>query len=205
MENDTAPKLLRARRKHSQIFVAVVVCLIAFAAPLLPMDSLSRMVMVVLGYALCIICVFGRSYASLFIGGRKNDEVVRQGPFSVVRNPLYVFSFLGTVGVGLMSGMFSLTFLLGAAFCFYYPLVVAREEEFLLHKFGDTYKEYQAEVPRWFPRLSQYSEPEQIETTPRLVRKTMRDAAMFFLPYPCFLLLAYLHASNVLPTLLRLP
>jgi hypothetical protein len=95
--------------------------------------------------------------------------------------------------------------LLCGAFALYYPLVVAKEEAFLSHKFGEPYDRYRQEVPRWLPRLSQWHEPEHVDAMPRFIRRTMCDAAVFFLPLPCFLLIRFLQAQLVLPTWLTLP
>jgi protein-S-isoprenylcysteine O-methyltransferase Ste14 len=45
------------------------------------------------GIVLIVICILGRTWASLYIGGRKIDELVTVGPYSTMRNPLYFFPF----------------------------------------------------------------------------------------------------------------
>lgn len=50
-----------------------------------------------LGLIAIMICIFGRASCSLYIGGRKKQEIVSNGPYSLCRNPLYVFSFIGAV------------------------------------------------------------------------------------------------------------
>src|SRR5690349_15131041 len=49
------------------------------------------------GMILIFICVCGRTWCSLYIGGRKISELVAVGPYSISRNPLYVFSIIGAV------------------------------------------------------------------------------------------------------------
>jgi len=49
------------------------------------------------GALLVIAGVLGRFWAILYIGGRKNREVVITGPHSVCRHPLYLFSTLATL------------------------------------------------------------------------------------------------------------
>src|SRR5882757_8547660 len=44
------------------------------------------------GVVLIVLCVMGRTWASLYIAGRKGEKLVSDGPYSVCRNPLYLFS-----------------------------------------------------------------------------------------------------------------
>ena len=54
-----------------------------------------------IGYALIGVGAVGRMWCGVYIAGRKNKELCQDGPYSLCRNPLYVFSFIGTVGVAL--------------------------------------------------------------------------------------------------------
>jgi protein-S-isoprenylcysteine O-methyltransferase Ste14 len=204
MTETAFPKLLKARRRHSRIFVACMVVLLLVSEPRPLMHDAMRALMLLVGYFLVIAGAMGRAYCSAYIGGRKNDIVVRQGPFSVVRNPLYVFSFLATVGIGLQSGMLTVLVLLVAAFMLYYPMVVAKEENFLHHKFGAAYTAYMRDVPRWIPNFKLWSEPEMVETQPKFLRKTLMDASIFFLAMPAFAIIEALHLRHILPIWLTL-
>lgn len=204
-ETSANPKLLKARQKHSRIFAIVLVLVLFVSQPMLAKGGFLRETMLWIGYMLVIIGTFGRVFCSAFIGGRKNDEVVRVGVFSIVRNPLYVFSFIAMLGIGLQSGMFLVLALLVTAFVLYYPLVVAKEEAFLEHKFGEPYTKYMAEVPRWLPNLMLWNEPEQMDAKPKFIRHTIQDAVIFFLPMPLFAIISALQASGVLPIWLTLP
>ena len=53
------------------------------------------------GVALIGVAILGRTWSSLYIGGRKNSVLVQYGPYSLMRNPLYTFSFIGALGIGL--------------------------------------------------------------------------------------------------------
>jgi protein-S-isoprenylcysteine O-methyltransferase Ste14 len=200
-----APKLLKARQSHSRLFAVPVVLLVLISQPWLTAGVFPRECMLWLGYALVIIGALGRVYSSAYIGGRKNDEVINIGPFSVVRNPLYVFSFLAVAGIGLESGMIWLFVLLTGAYIWYYPAVVAKEEAFLEHKFGDAYRAYMQSVPRWIPNLKLWNEPTHIDAQPKFIRKTLLDALVFFLPMPGFAILTALHAHHILPVWITLP
>ena len=52
------------------------------------------------GLALIVICILGRTWCTLYIGGRKKRELINKGPYSVVRNPLYFFTTIGAAGIG---------------------------------------------------------------------------------------------------------
>jgi len=203
--NIAIPKLLKARQLHSRIFAVLAVALVLVSEPAFRETPMLHMVMRWTGYILVIIGAFGRIYCSAFIGGRKNDEVVRSGPFSIVRNPLYVFSFLAVVGIGLESEMFSFLALLVGVFVLYYPLVVIREEAFLKDRFGAAYETYLKEVPRWIPKFSLWSEPTQLDSMPKFIRRTAMDAAIFFLPLPCFIFITMAHAFHYVPVWVALP
>ncbi len=207
MTDDAAPrpKLLKARQLHSRIFAVAAVVAICCIAPELPVHSFARHMMLWLGYALVILGAFGRVYCSTFIGGRKNKRVIRSGPFSVVRNPLYVFSFIATAGIGLQSGMLSLTALLLVAYIIYYPFVVRKEEAYLRHKFDESYEVYLREVPRWIPNFKLWNEPIETECRPKNIRDTMWDAAVFFLAFPAFTVIGMLQLQGILPVWLTLP
>jgi len=198
------PKLLKERQLHSRIFVGFAILLLLVSRPE-QRGVWFNQTSIWFGYMLVIIGAFGRVYCSTFIGGRKNDVVVREGPFSIVRNPLYVFSFIAVVGIGIESKMLSILTALVAVFALYYPRVVAKEEAFLKHKFGDTYDAYLREVPRWWPNFSLWSEPEQVDAKPVFLRKTAMDAAIFFLPLPCFVIIGKLQGAQILPVWLTLP
>lgn len=205
MTETTRPKLLKARQLHSRLFTVAAIFLLLTTRPELPVHSALRQLMLWSGYVMVIFGAFGRVYCSAFIGGVKNKRVIRLGPFSVVRNPLYVFSFIATVGIGLQSGMISLALFLALIYIAYYPLVVRKEEAYLRDKFDESYSEYLREVPRWIPNFTLWNEPIETTCRPKNMRDTMRDAAAFFVPLPAFILIAHLQAIELLPVWLILP
>jgi protein-S-isoprenylcysteine O-methyltransferase Ste14 len=76
---------------------------------------------------------------------------VAVGPYRAVRNPMYVGGWLTLVGVALFvrsSGILALSLTaLTAAHVF----VILYEEPTLAGKFGASYEQYRATVPRWIP------------------------------------------------------
>lgn len=92
-------------------------------------------------------------------GGVGGTFLVISGPFAHVRNPLYVGNILMYLGLGIMS-MSLFPYLQIVALLFFvmqYQFIVGEEEEFLKTKFGSDFKKYLENVPRFFPRISKYT------------------------------------------------
>lgn len=85
-------------------------------------------------------------------------NLITDGPFGYVRNPLYVGNILMYVGCGIMSNALPPWLTLGALvwFVLQYHLIVSREEEHLRTAFGEEYDRYCTNVPRIIPRLTPY-------------------------------------------------
>lgn len=198
--------LLRKERRRLTRRVALALgFILLFVAPSGALPAIVSDLFFWLGYAAVIACVLGRAAAALYVGGRKNDRLVAEGPFSVVRNPLYVSSFLGAVGVGFATGMACVTLGLAIIFALYHRRVVAGEEAFLTATFGEDYRAYAARVPRWWPNLSLWRSPETVSAQPYFVLKTIGDSSWFLAAPPAFWLIGALQHAGFLPVLLRVP
>jgi protein-S-isoprenylcysteine O-methyltransferase Ste14 len=158
-----------------------------------------------IGGGLIFICISGRTWCSLYIGGRKNYELVTVGPYSVSRNPLYVFSIIGAIGIGAQFGAVSVAILGGVCAWLVHILVVRQEERLLLAEHGEAYARYLAEVPRFFPRFSLWRDLETLEVRPRAFTRTFADACMFLSAIPVAGALDLLHHLGLLRVFFRLP
>jgi hypothetical protein len=78
--------------------------------------------------------------------------LINDGPFALVRNPLYLGNIVLWVGFAVTARVVWLApvaaVLLGAE----YHAIVRWEERLLEARLGDTYRQYRARVPRWLPR-----------------------------------------------------
>ncbi len=86
-------------------------------------------------------------------------ELVAQGLYNYVRNPMYVSAILMVLGTGIWTGaasVFVYGFLLAPCYHFF---VRYFEEPRLQSKFGAAYADYCAGVPRWWPRLTHAHQP----------------------------------------------
>jgi protein-S-isoprenylcysteine O-methyltransferase Ste14 len=155
------------------------------------------------GRLLIAVCIVGRCWCTLYIGGRKIAELVRIGPYSMMRNPLYTMSFIGAAGVGAQTGslVMAVLFLLVAWVVF--RLVVAREEKFLIARFGEPYLDYLRTVPRFLPNIGLWNSPEWLEVRPDRVVLTFVDGLWFLAAIPLAEGLEWLQTAGVVPVLLR--
>jgi protein-S-isoprenylcysteine O-methyltransferase Ste14 len=203
----TSPKEMSRFQQRRRIALAGVIILILFA--LLTVRSAWNENWIHeyiedFGIGAIVLAILGRMWCTLYIGGRKSAEIVRLGPYSMSRNPLYVFSTLGAAGIGMLTG--SLTVALALAVVCYaaFRFVIAAEEGYLENVFGETYSAYKREVPRFFPKLSLYKEAEVLSVKASMLYKTFFDGLVFFVSYPLLEFVEYLQVTHILPVLLRL-
>jgi len=157
------------------------------------------------GIVLIVLCILGRTWASLYIGGRKIEEFVQTGPYSVTRNPLYFFSFLGAAGVGAQVGSVTLALICAALAYAVFYVVVRQEEQVLAARYGEAYRKYLATVPRFIPKPSLWHDEPTLTIRPPRVLMTFADALVFLLAVPAAEFFEHLQEIGMIPVLLRLP
>jgi protein-S-isoprenylcysteine O-methyltransferase Ste14 len=88
---------------------------------------------------------------------RKNKQLTTTGPYSYVKNPLYIGTLLITLGYSAMA-MNPWIMVAGFVwfFIYYAPYKKKQENEKLVGSFGDAWKVYDRAVPDYLPRLTPY-------------------------------------------------
>jgi protein-S-isoprenylcysteine O-methyltransferase Ste14 len=157
------------------------------------------------GLFLILVCIGGRTWCALWIAGRKVRELVDTGPYSISRNPLYLFSIVGVVGAGAQFGSLSAAIVGGAAVARILFKRTLVEEQRMLTWHGEVYQSYMARVPRFWPRPSLWRGGDFRVVKTRGVILTFLDGCFFLTSMPIAGLLHYLHSHGDLPTLLLLP
>jgi protein-S-isoprenylcysteine O-methyltransferase Ste14 len=94
----------------------------------------------------------GKRIPRKYRNGRR-PHVVVTGPYSFVRNPLYIGNIAAMMGLCLISELLWFMPIVFAYFSLLYSLVVRYEEYKLSILFGNEYEVYCQEVPRWIPRF----------------------------------------------------
>jgi protein-S-isoprenylcysteine O-methyltransferase Ste14 len=90
----------------------------------------------------------------------KADSLNTTGPYSVVRNPLYLGNFFVYAAPVIFMREWSCGIIFVLAFAIYYERIVFAEEAFLKNKFGKEYMEWAAKTPAFVPKLSGWARPD---------------------------------------------
>ncbi len=98
----------------------------------------------------------------------KNDKLTTSGPYGLVRNPLYLGTFLIAIGFAFMLNLnlpimvsLIIKILFLASLVYVYTSTVKNEEGMLLKRFGKNFQDYCNNVPAIIPRLTPYTEGEK--------------------------------------------
>ena len=111
------------------------------------------------GTALCLFGEFWRIWGCGHL--RKNQAVITSGPYSRVRNPLYLGTLLNLLGFCMAAGHPVIVYILLpigiAIFAFYYvPKKERVESDRMRKRFGAEFDAYHDAVPGYLPRLTRW-------------------------------------------------
>jgi protein-S-isoprenylcysteine O-methyltransferase Ste14 len=84
------------------------------------------------------------------------DQLNTVGAYSIVRHPLYLANTLIWLGCSLLSGTWYLPVIVVLLSFIYHERIAAREEAFLLQRFGDRFRAWAGKVPAMIPSFSAY-------------------------------------------------
>ncbi len=197
--------LAKSRLVVSRIFGVVILLFLLFTGHSFSQEAVIDLLFEVSGLFLLAICTFGRLWALMYISGNKRRELITEGPYSMTRNPLYVFSLIGGIGIGLASENLLILALIIIFYLLYYPFTILAEEEKLAKKFGQVYKEYKKRTPRFFPKLSLYKEPELYQVKASSFARNFLSGTWFIWIFILMHFVEKLQDSGLLPVLLRIP
>jgi protein-S-isoprenylcysteine O-methyltransferase Ste14 len=123
----------------------------AFGTPWLRQGGGPDLLLEGIGWLLFLAGAILRMWAILHIGGRKGRIILDQGPYALLRHPLYVGSFFIALSMALF--LDSLVLLAAALLTAiaYHLHVIPREEGRLVDRFGAPYLAYCRATPRYLP------------------------------------------------------
>ncbi|WP_421362387.1 methyltransferase family protein [Agrobacterium rosae] len=196
---------LQRKRQFALVAGSVVVGATLFAIKPVYDNTLYDFSLEVLGVLFILIGLGIRLWCTLYIGGRKNAELLSDGPYSLCRNPLYVGSILAAFGIGLQTEMLTFALLCGVVCWMIFYVVVKREERYLLVEFGVPYREYLEKNPRFLPRFSSYKEEmKERSFRPGLLWNTLRDGLVLFVAIPVTEGIEIVHKFGIVDAIFQL-
>ena len=90
-----------------------------------------------------------RRHRTTTLPTRPAAALVRDGPFTFTRNPMYLSLGISYAGLALMmDSLWGLLLLIPVVLAVNFYVIV-REEKYLTREFGDEYRSYMAKVRRW--------------------------------------------------------
>jgi protein-S-isoprenylcysteine O-methyltransferase Ste14 len=196
---------VKKRIGYTQLIVVSLLLLLLFTSHSWQEYTFFDMLIQWIGFILIVITTLGRIWCFVYISGYKDDRLVQFGPYSLVRNPLYVFSFIGTIGLGLASENLLALALMVILFSVFYPSVVDEEESNLKAIYGKMFEDYIKKTPRWIPDFKHFYELEEYTVKPRIFVKAMLESMWFLLFFLILQVIENLHHMGILPVFLKIP
>jgi protein-S-isoprenylcysteine O-methyltransferase Ste14 len=193
----------RTRLLVSRLFGLGLFSLLVFSTSYWHDSPLLDQTLFCLGVLLAVAGFCGRLWSLSYIAGRKKRELVTVGPYSLCRHPLYFFSLVGGIGLGLCSETLTLAALFAIGFALYYPSIIRTEESFLSSQFTG-YEEYKKRVPLFFPRWSNFTD-DDLQVNARALSREIAASGGFLCMVGVLELVESLHHAQILPTLFLIP
>ena len=152
--------LIRKRILLSRIFgfsmIPIILLSDNFSIYTLDITKMQSVGLSIIGFTLVIIGGFGRLWASLYVEGFKTKTLIKEGPYSMVRNPLYFFNFFTLLGFCCVVKSIPVAIALLITFSLLHIPAIINEERKLLSRHDDLYKNYYNSTPRLIPNPFKY-------------------------------------------------
>jgi membrane-associated PAP2 superfamily phosphatase/protein-S-isoprenylcysteine O-methyltransferase Ste14 len=198
--------LVQVRRRNTlTIYAVLLACLLPVLSSTWAADSLTQQSVEWVGLGLILVAIAGRCWCILYLGGHKGSRLIDQGPYSISRNPLYLFSMIAVTGIGAQSGSIILGPILVLFVYAVFSDVIDEEERLLRKVFGPEFDAYCRRVPRFGPHFSLWRSEEHLTVSTSGLANTLRDALPYLAALPLFELIEWGQGAGWLPVLIRLP
>ena len=134
-----------------------------FSAYTLDIDMNTSILFSYIGFTLVVLGGFGRIWASLYLEGFKTKKLIKEGPYSMVRNPLYFFSLMLFLGMCFAIKSIAISIALLLVFVLFHVPTILNEEKVLLSTHDESYRAYYESTPRLLPNLFKYKKTESTD------------------------------------------
>lgn len=131
-----------------------------------------------------LVRIITSGFAALGTSGNSKDvplaaELNTTGPYSLVRNPLYVGRILNFTGIAMLSGSWVYGALVLLLSVLVYERVAVFEEEFLRKQFAQAHAKWAESVPFLMPRLHGWVKPKYPFWVRRCIRREDKKIFLF--------------------------
>lgn len=195
----------RKRLVIVKFLAAVAIALLLVSGSMWNDAVMLRAVLETAGVLFILVCIFGRLWSTLYVGARKNSELVVEGPYSVTRNPLYLFSTIGVFGIGLLFGSIVVALFLAGMSYLVFSITAKKEAAFLRTQFAPDYLAYETSTPQFWPDLRLFHTPAEVTFSPQVLWRAFGDSLYFLAVIPMIKGVELLQIAGYLPVLLRFP
>ena len=158
-----------ARKRMAILRISIILIITSiiidnnFSAFSLNIDMNTSLLFSYIGFSLVVLGGFGRIWASLYLEGFKTRKLIKEGPYSMVRNPLYFFSLMLFLGMCFAIKSIAVSFALLVVFVLFHIPTILNEEKVLLSTHDDSYRAYYESTPRLLPNLFKYKKTESTD------------------------------------------
>ena len=111
-----------------------------FSAYTLDIDMNTSVLFSCIGFTFVDLGGFGRIWASLYLEGFKTKKLIKEGPNSMVRNPLYFFSLMLFLGMCFAIKSIAISVALLLVFVLFHVPTILNEEKVLLSTHDESYR-----------------------------------------------------------------
>jgi protein-S-isoprenylcysteine O-methyltransferase Ste14 len=128
-------------------------------SPLIWFPRLAGLACILVGFALLCWCIglFARVGQGTLAPWDPTRKLVTVGPYRFVRNPMISGVVLLLIGQALFWGSWIVGLWACIFICINHTYFVLLEEPGLGKRFGESYRRYKANVPRWLPRVKPWA------------------------------------------------
>ena len=155
-KNLVAKKRIVVLRLSILLIITFIILDNNFSAYNLDIDFSTSILFSCIGFALVVLGGFGRIWSSLYLEGFKTKKLIKDGPYSMVRNPLYFFSLTILLGICFAIKSIPISIALLLVFVLFHVPTIINEEKVLLSTHDKSYKAYYESTPRLLPNIFKY-------------------------------------------------
>ena len=186
----------------SRIFLLIIITLLLFSDNMVDNWSPTYNWLEFFGYFFGLIGVFGRIWASLFIEGNKTQKLIIKGPYSLIRNPLYCFSFILLIGFCFFIKSILIFIQFFLIWIFIYRNTMLNEEKNLIDIHNKEYIDYYNRTPKIFPNFSLYRSfdlDEKMNINIKKIERVLSESFWFLFLFGIIKAIEYLHLNGIIP------